>query len=89
MYVQSGTTVKLTGRFYDWEDNPTDPDNVTVTIFDKGDKEIDKLTPINKDVGEWYVLYTVPVTGQYTFEFKGIIDGYPYLSRKNFIAKFG
>lgn len=88
MNVLSGNTILLESVFYDWEGALIDPSSVTVTIYNSKLVSIEELEPQNIRKGYYTVLYTVPDVGTYTYEFKGIIEGKPYINRASFTVKF-
>jgi hypothetical protein len=82
--VQAGDTVRLKVQFYDWNNDPADPDEVIVTIYDSNRNEliIQQLGPGNKEsVGAYYYDYTLTNAGTYYYEFKGTLEGTPALRR--------
>lgn len=86
--VKKGNTVRLTGNFYDWEDNPADPEGVTLIIYDNRRIKISEVTPNRVNVGEYQYDYVAEKEGSYYYEFKGNLSGNPSLNRATFTVHF-
>lgn len=86
--VKRGNTVRLIGQFYDWDDNPADPDSVTLIIYDNKRVKIDEVVPLKIEVGKYFYDYVAEKEGSYYYEFKGVIGETPSLNRATFSVHF-
>jgi hypothetical protein len=85
--VISGDTVKLKCDFKSWLGEYTDPDSITLKIYDVNKTQVGatiNLTAANKtDTGKYEYEYVVPDSyPQLIFEYRGVIDGNPILGRQ-------
>lgn len=81
-----GDTIKLQVEFYDWDGNLATPTATTLKIYDIRKTEILQATPILVGVGKYEYEYTIPQLpgNMFYYEFSGILEGAPIVSRKKF-----
>lgn len=77
----AGNTVRLRAEFRDYDGMNYDPNDVTVRVYSCSMEVIHEDTnPENPEVGVYFLDYTL-TDDDYAFEFSGVIDGFPVLSR--------
>lgn len=88
-YYQEGNTVKLRGRFGDFEEDITTyPDEVILKIYDSNWKMIEEYRGITADSDGFYSQYHVfDEVGTYYYEWLGMFNGMPSLERKKILIK--
>ena len=87
---QAGNTIKLKGRFYDFEDSNIiiPPDQVNLKIYSSGWKLLDDIPVNDMDSEGYYVHYHVfDEVGTYYYEWLGLFEGHPSLERKRIKIK--
>ena len=88
-----GDTVRLKVHFRSFNGDSVDPDDITLTIYDKTKKELDTIpiTVENKTAtGQYYYDYVVSdeLLEYFIFEFGGIHNNNPILARDRVSIKF-
>lgn len=89
-YYQKGNTVRLTGRFYDWADQPTDPEAVKLLILNDKYQVIKTVSAEEikrQEIGVYHYYYVTDTIGILYYEWNGTINGYPSLKRRSIIVK--
>ena len=88
----TGTSVRLTCDFYNFEGLLTNPDTVKITIYDYKYEIIDSISmgsSNNAGVGKYYYDYLTDLKeSRYIYEWYGEIDGKPSLKRGSFQTRF-
>lgn len=91
--MYSGDTIRLIVHFRAFDDTLIDPTNIELKIYDENEQLIETI-PIddsNKEsVGIYFYDYTTPedIKGDIIFEFRGIYNNKPILSRGRIKTKF-
>ena len=88
-----GDTVRLKVHFRSFNGDSVDPDDITLTIYDKTKKELDtiSITDENKTAtGQYFYDYIVPddIHEYFIFEFRGLHNNNPILARDRVSIKF-
>jgi len=89
-----GDTVRLKVHFKSFDGDSVDPDDITLTIYDKTKKELDTIpiTVENKTAtGQYYYDYVVvpdDIQEYFIFEFRGLHNNNPILARDRVSIKF-
>lgn len=87
-----GSTVRLVGEFFDFENNPTDITLPKVIIYDYRYNKVSEITLDNNNklgVGIYfYDFVTDMVEKTLIYEFYGELNGSPALDRNSFTSKF-
>lgn len=90
--IYSGDTVRLVVNFKTFNGQAINPTDVTLTIYDNTEKQIEQfiLNDTNQeDVGVFFYDYIVPNDQQeMIFEFKGVYEGKPIVVRGTLKIKF-
>ena len=89
-YYQAGNTIKLKGRFSDFEDSNLiiPPDQVNLKIYNASWKLIDNIQVNDQDQEGYYVyFYVFDEVGTYYYEWFGVFEGLPSLERKRIKIK--
>lgn len=88
-YYQEGNTVKLMGRFGDFEEDITTyPDEVVLKIYDSSWEVIEEYRKLQADQDGFYTQFHVfDEVGEYYYEWLGLFNGMPSLERKKIIIK--
>lgn len=90
--IYSGDTVRLKVNFKTFDGQPIDPTDVTLTIYDSNQEQIEQfnLTDTNhEDVGVYFYDYVTPNDKQEViFEFRGIHNNNPIVVRDSLQIKF-
>jgi hypothetical protein len=77
-----GETIKLEAKFYNYSNALTDPDAVTVTIYNPIGRGVLKTGTAVKDAtGEYSYDYTLPDVPKIVYEFKGDVEDMPSVVR--------
>jgi hypothetical protein len=81
-----GDTVILRATFYAFNGILTSPTVVTLRLYDVARKQVGEDIPVNStylvSTGVYEYPYTIPDGyGNLTFEFTGILDGFPAVAR--------
>lgn len=94
--VTKGDTVRLIVEFYDFNGNPIDPTDITITIENKQREVLveEPITVADKvlnsagltEVGKYYYDYTPTETGIIYYYFKGTINGSVGLRNSSFMV---
>lgn len=83
--ARSGETIKLIGKFHDFDGTLVDPETVKLILYNERQKQIQEilLNSANKEsIGVYSYLYIVPFDMEYIyFAFEGDINGTPSLGR--------
>lgn len=83
--IYSGDTVRLKVNFRTYDGKAIDPDNVTLTIYDNNQEQIEQITlddTNRNDVGVYFYDYVTPNDKQeIIFEFRGIHRNNPIVVR--------
>ncbi|MFD2703922.1 hypothetical protein [Salibacterium lacus] len=81
----TGDTVRMKVYFRSLEGNAINPNDVTLTLFDKEKQEIESMTldtSNQEDEGVYFYDYVIPDDKQkIIFEFRGSINNKPIVSR--------
>lgn len=91
---QAGNTVRLNCTFTDFSNQPVDPVNIKVRIYNQQYVLITDniLSAANRDdVGVYFYYYTIPmdyVNQKIVYEWYGEIGGFPSISRNTFKVNF-
>lgn len=91
---QAGNTVRLNCTFTDFSNNPIDPANIRVRIYNQQYLLLsDTILPSanRDDVGVYFYDYTIPigmVNQKIIYEWYGEVNGFPTLDRGNFKVTF-
>lgn len=92
MYIQAGTTVRLTCKFYDPNGFLTTPTSVKLTFYDYRYQiisEINLNATNTLEEGVYFYDYTTDAEEmKYIFEWHGMIDGFPSIKRDSFTTLF-
>lgn len=89
-YYQVGNTVKLKGRFGDFETLGANviPDEVNLIIYDYKWEQLDRFVVTDRDEeGFYFYFYTFDSIGTFYYEWLGVFDGLPSLERKSVVIK--
>ncbi len=77
-----GNTVRLRAEFKDFAGNRYNPNDVTVRVLSCNMETIfESTSPSSDETGVYYIDYTL-TEDDYAFEFSGVIDSFPVLSRE-------
>lgn len=88
---QIGNTLKLQAQFKDFDDVLTDPDSVSLIIYNSDYSVEETLTPTKTSIGIYTAYWTIPsgTSGAtYIYEWSGTINEYPSLKRELFKVSF-
>lgn len=80
-----GDTIRVEADFCDWQDNPVDLTDISITVYDKDKSQIETITTNidNPSVGTYQYDYTIPDgDGYIAVEFRGLLGGKPKVIRK-------
>jgi len=83
-YVQRGNTVRLIARFKDWDDEPINPGEVKIIIYDRRwNRLFDQVltSDPSSEVGRYHFDYIPDAVGVFYIEWQGRLDGQPSLYR--------
>lgn len=86
-----GDTVRLKVHFKTFDGSLVDPSSITLTIYDETKTQIEQfnLTDSDKEtVGVYYYDYLVPNNKELIFEFAGLFNNKPILSRDRLKIQF-
>ncbi|WP_010651181.1 hypothetical protein [Oceanobacillus massiliensis] len=90
--IYSGDTVRLKVNFQAFDNQAVNPVNVTLTIYDTTETQIEQfiLDDTNKeDVGVYFYDYVTPNDKQeVVFEFRGVYNNKPTVVRDSLQIKF-
>ena len=90
--IYQGDTVRLIVNFRTFDGQAIDPDNVTLTIYDETETQIEQfiLDDTNrKDVGIFFYDYVTPdVQQELIYEFKGVHNHNPIIVRDSIETSF-
>jgi hypothetical protein len=84
----TGTTVRLVGSFFDLAGNPTDPDSVTVRVYDHRSRLVHTGSATDNRVspGVFEYDWTIPAKMDHRnpvfYEFEGLMGSKPSVGRK-------
>lgn len=88
---QIGNTLRLQAQFKDFDDVLTDPDSVSLIIYNSDYSVEETLTPTKTSIGIYRAYWTIPsgTSGAtYIYEWSGTINEYPSLKRELFKVSF-
>ncbi|MFB4473317.1 hypothetical protein ACDI16_10250 [Oceanobacillus caeni] len=90
--IYAGDTVRLKVNFKTYDGKAIDPDNVTLTIYDTTEEQIEQITldgTNREDVGVFFYDYVTPTDKkEVIFEFKGVHNNNPIITRGTLPIKF-
>lgn len=91
--ILKGDTVRLKVNFKTFDGTSVNPTDIKLTIYDSTETQIEQIaiTDTNKDsVGVYFYDYVVPddVSEYFIFEFGGLYNGKPILSRGKVAVQF-
>ena len=89
-YYQVGNTIKLKGRFGDFEDETrlVSPDQVNLKIYNSNWNQIENVEVHDQDSEGYYTHYYVfDEVGTYYYEWVGLFNGQPSLEREKILIK--
>ncbi|MGR9049227.1 hypothetical protein ACQ4XT_11410 [Halobacillus faecis] len=88
--IYKGDTVRLQCHFKTFEGQSVNPDNVTLTIYDLNENQIEQFTDTNNEkLGVFsYDYETASELDEFIFEFAGSLNQKPILSREKVTTKF-
>lgn len=90
--IYAGDTVRLKVNFKTYDGKAIDPDNVTLTIYDNNQEQIEQITlddTNRNDVGVYFYDYVTPNDKrEVIFEFSGIYRSNPIVVRDKLQINF-
>lgn len=90
--IYAGDTVRLKVNFKTYDGKAIDPDNVTLTIYDTTEEQIEQITlddTNRNDVGVYFYDYVTPNDKrEVIFEFSGIYRSNPIVVRDKLQINF-
>lgn len=89
-YYQSGNTIKLKGRFGDFEgeDRVITPDQVNLKIYNSNWDQIENVQVNEQDSDGYFIYYySFEEVGTYYYEWIGMFEGQPSLEREKIVIK--
>lgn len=88
--IYKGDTVRLQCHFKTFEGQSVNPDNVTLTIYDVNENQIEQITDTNNSkLGVFsYDYEPASELDEFIFEFAGSVNNKPILSREKVTTKF-
>jgi hypothetical protein len=89
MYVTQGDTIRLNSAFESFSDVGSDPDTVTLTIYDGQRNTLVSATTTSNVTngstdGAYYYDYTTVNEGVHFYEFEGLLDSYTISDKGTF-----
>ena len=90
MTIYKGDTVRLQCHFKTFEGESVNPENVTLTIYDSTENQIEQFTDTNNPMlGVFFYDYSpASELNEFIFEFAGSVNNKPILSRDKVKLKF-
>ncbi|OLS37916.1 hypothetical protein BTR22_05240 [Alkalihalophilus pseudofirmus] len=88
--ILTGDTIRLRVHFKSYKGHPVDAEDVILTIYNKSLEVIETFKDTNKESnGVYFYDYKLPDEEQeFIFEFRGVYDEKPIISRGTFSSKF-